>query len=307
MSNGNGIAGVLLGTRLSGPKGFRLGPRNSGLGPLVFPLGPRNSGRGTRFYCTAMVTVLLVCPPAEITKATLAPVGAFIGTVALICQSPTKPGARPLNWTGAFTPPMVTVGCTCVSTSEPLVGAAWPAASKGLVTPAPVAKIWITLPRAAGFVAKFCVLSSFSTAACPLPLDERLKIPGNAVTTEFMPTSVVPFALVNWKPTELPLTKSDGTWKFIWFDPTNKSGTLPTEEKDQVPVVFENVTLPACNETPANEVGSGIAVAEVFWLAPSLANRVASEPGATVPFARFPFWNDAAFTIDKAPGGLGCC
>jgi hypothetical protein len=30
--------------------------------------------------------------------------------LALICQTPAKPGAAPLNVTGAVSPPMVTVG-----------------------------------------------------------------------------------------------------------------------------------------------------------------------------------------------------
>src|SRR5580658_181242 len=61
-------------------------------------------------YCTAIVTVLLVTPPAVTAKDTALPGVTLCGTRALICHRPTKPGAMPLNWTGAFTPPIVTLG-----------------------------------------------------------------------------------------------------------------------------------------------------------------------------------------------------
>jgi len=65
-------------------------------------------------YCTAMVTVLLVAPPAEMTSGTAVPGVTSWGTSALICHKPTQPGAMPLNSTRALLPPIVTVGWTLV-------------------------------------------------------------------------------------------------------------------------------------------------------------------------------------------------
>jgi hypothetical protein len=127
---------------------------------LRISLLPDAAGHGTpsnvRAYLTAIVTVLLVTLPTLIARVTVFPGITFLGTTALICQTPTNPGAIPLNSTVASCPPMVTVGCAMVYTSGlPLAGAGVPGARAGLLAPAPVAKMKIASPGAAG-LAKRC-------------------------------------------------------------------------------------------------------------------------------------------------------
>src|ERR1035441_3987753 len=66
-------------------------------------------------YCaTAIVTVLLVAPLSTTCTGRSSPAGALPGTMALICQTPTKPGASPLKRIRAGRPPMVAVGAPMV-------------------------------------------------------------------------------------------------------------------------------------------------------------------------------------------------
>src|ERR1035437_4600276 len=86
------------------------------------------------------------------------PTGALDGTCTFTWYSATKPGARPANVTGAFTPPIVTVAVATVLNSGE-GGASCPSAgtSAGTVDPPgpttvpnPVAEIWMHCPRLPG-------------------------------------------------------------------------------------------------------------------------------------------------------------
>jgi hypothetical protein len=86
---------------------------------------------------TAIVTVLEVTPPTEITTGIADPVATPAGTCTLTWYSPTAPGASPANSTGASIPPIVTVGVVVVD--EIIVLEAGVPLGGGLVTaPSPV-------------------------------------------------------------------------------------------------------------------------------------------------------------------------
>src|ERR1035441_2845973 len=103
--------------------------------------------RAAPSYCaTAIVTVLLVAPSIDTCTGRSSPAGALPGTMALICQTPTKPGASPLKRIRAGRPPMVAVGAPMVVDSG-VAGAACPAGTDGGTTPGPVAQMGVGLPR----------------------------------------------------------------------------------------------------------------------------------------------------------------
>jgi hypothetical protein len=90
----------------------------------------------------------------------------------------TASGAGSANCSGASIPPIVTF--TCSNGAPPLEPVTFPVWPAGEVCPPPVAKIWITDPRAAAFPTPFTEESWFSTAPCPTPAATVVKIAGEA-------------------------------------------------------------------------------------------------------------------------------
>src|SRR5579872_659326 len=101
---------------------------------------------------------MLLAIPSTTVSDKLGPVGAPAGTSALICQSPAKPGARPLNWTGSCKPCRNTLGITGL-TEYGCDPAAAPSATAGDTEPCPLAKICSTSPGCAGVAGEFTVPS----------------------------------------------------------------------------------------------------------------------------------------------------
>ena len=87
------------------PAGAEVGVRPAIVGFGFCGMGP-----------TAMVTVLDLALPIEITTGTATPTTP-VGTRALTWYRPTPPGMRPENSTSAFAPPIVTIGVVVVSAS----------------------------------------------------------------------------------------------------------------------------------------------------------------------------------------------
>ena len=85
----------------------------------------------------AMVTVFEVAPPIEIDTGTALPPGAPGGTCTFTWYSPTAPGERPENKTGAKTPPMLTVGVVVVG-ARVVIDAGAPVAGWLVTAPRPV-------------------------------------------------------------------------------------------------------------------------------------------------------------------------
>src|SRR5436190_16699314 len=85
------------------------------------------SPRTVTLYCTGKFAGWESIPLIVITTG-CRPAGACDGTVTLIWYKPTLEGDRPLKATGAFTPPIVTVGVTvvvascCDGVGSPLAG-----------------------------------------------------------------------------------------------------------------------------------------------------------------------------------------
>jgi hypothetical protein len=84
--------------------------------------------------------LLVTVPFADLTiNVTLLPVGAFCGTVMLICITPGNPAACPANTTCAGTPPTVTVGIAFALHSPLAAGQVpLPSATAGVIDPSPV-------------------------------------------------------------------------------------------------------------------------------------------------------------------------
>src|ERR1019366_421744 len=90
------------------------GVRNTLCGPARAIRQPSPCRAAPSYCATAIVTVLLVAPSIDTCTGRSSPAGALPGTMALICQTPTKPGASPLKRIRAGRPPMVAVGAPMV-------------------------------------------------------------------------------------------------------------------------------------------------------------------------------------------------
>src|ERR1017187_7176952 len=133
------------------------GVRNTLCGPASCATGRYGLFDAAHPYCaTAIVTVLLVAPSIDTCTGRSSPAGALPGTMALICQTPTKPGASPLKRIRARRPPMVAFEAPMVVDTG-VAGAACPAGTDGVTSPAPVAPMVIGLPRKAGLPGSFRV------------------------------------------------------------------------------------------------------------------------------------------------------
>src|ERR1039458_950942 len=109
------------------------GVRNTLCGPARAIRQPSPCRAAPSYCATAIVTVLLVAPSIDTCTGRSSPAGALPGTMALICQTPTKPGASPLKRIRAGRPPMVAVGAPMVVDSG-VAGAACPAGTDGVTT-----------------------------------------------------------------------------------------------------------------------------------------------------------------------------